>query len=791
MAPTQFIRLSQQVGAILEAMGFPVIQAPGEAEATCAALCTAGLVDGVASFDGDTLIFGAEVVYPAVKLSATQEKTCCLTKCTLDAIRTHLGLTAPGSGKHALALFATLCGCDYDESGAQGIGGVGAMALIKKLLAGCTDDSDIVAKFENLLRSPPDPSVASIVKCTGCAQCKHEGGMAGKIKFHNSKNPCPCCPPGVNSHSNHGCIPQSGECQCLFHRKANDRLAERAAAKARAEPDLLQRVRDALSVYRHETEQAAAAVEHQILVRNLHPGEKLSWLHRPNVKDVHQAITSLQKNSGKTVNGAFDWTLSTLRSKMIPALLEWDLRHRNREIEFLPKLIKKIQGSGAAETQWRYLLDFDRAQDVDLEDFGTTLRPMKKTTTTTGVNGAADILLSSQFGDGGSDGDGEDDFLATQRPLDSAAGIDVGVFDGQWLASDSARNHRGVRISLIRQKWPELEAAFVAKQAGRGAGGARATPSSRRPSVTPITAREVHSPRKNLTKTPSRQRQAQAQPPSSLDRYLVQQHRRGTTTTRIDEEEEEEAILLVSPAVQKKQGTAGSRGVRSQGADRERDPPAAAEGRKKQQQRQQRQLEEEELLQEGQLESPSPLKRYRSSTPADATGGKINSTIDGTRRSVVPEPEGLTILRTLLTKKKERLAAEAARLEAMSDEARAERLDRLEKMRQRGREVGQLFAADGGGGGFSGGSGGNTQASAPAAAPTMATTEEQEEEDEDDDDNDVVDLVTPVSSSASEDEYEEKKEEPPPRRKNQRRQSRHEPDQQEDIVIDLTGDYSD
>jgi flap endonuclease GEN len=91
MGPTQFIRTSlEQVAAILEAMGLPVIQAPGEAEATCAALCSAGIVDGVASFDGDTLLFGAETVYLVVKLSTTQEKTCTLTKLSLEQVRTHL-----------------------------------------------------------------------------------------------------------------------------------------------------------------------------------------------------------------------------------------------------------------------------------------------------------------------------------------------------------------------------------------------------------------------------------------------------------------------------------------------------------------------------------------------------------------------------------------------------------------------------------------------------------------------------------------------------------------------------
>lgn len=49
--------------------GLPVFYAPGEAEATCAALAALGAVDACASFDSDTLVYGAERVYHTLKLS--------------------------------------------------------------------------------------------------------------------------------------------------------------------------------------------------------------------------------------------------------------------------------------------------------------------------------------------------------------------------------------------------------------------------------------------------------------------------------------------------------------------------------------------------------------------------------------------------------------------------------------------------------------------------------------------------------------------------------------------------
>jgi len=47
-----------------------VVAAPGEAEATCAALDAAGLVDGCATADADALLFGARCVFCTLKLTA-------------------------------------------------------------------------------------------------------------------------------------------------------------------------------------------------------------------------------------------------------------------------------------------------------------------------------------------------------------------------------------------------------------------------------------------------------------------------------------------------------------------------------------------------------------------------------------------------------------------------------------------------------------------------------------------------------------------------------------------------
>ena len=47
--------------------GLWVLQAPGEAEATCAALNRGGCVDACATNDSDVLLFGAETAFHTLK----------------------------------------------------------------------------------------------------------------------------------------------------------------------------------------------------------------------------------------------------------------------------------------------------------------------------------------------------------------------------------------------------------------------------------------------------------------------------------------------------------------------------------------------------------------------------------------------------------------------------------------------------------------------------------------------------------------------------------------------------
>lgn len=133
MIPRCFIIFNDMCCGVL-LQGLPVVNAPGEAEATCAALCNSGAVDAVATFDADCLLHGAEEQYKVLNLSATIQEGNKAAKCSLSKLRELLGLAS--GGVRSLQLIAALAGCDYDDAGAEGLGSKGGLVLVRHLLEG-------------------------------------------------------------------------------------------------------------------------------------------------------------------------------------------------------------------------------------------------------------------------------------------------------------------------------------------------------------------------------------------------------------------------------------------------------------------------------------------------------------------------------------------------------------------------------------------------------------------------------------------------------------------------------
>lgn len=115
---------NEEAKFLLRLMGIPVVEAPSEAEATCAALASSGKVWAAASEDMDTLTFGAPFLLR--HLNAGDQKKNPITELSLEKALEGMELS--------YAEFVDLCillGCDYCEP-IRGMGPKNAFALIKE-----------------------------------------------------------------------------------------------------------------------------------------------------------------------------------------------------------------------------------------------------------------------------------------------------------------------------------------------------------------------------------------------------------------------------------------------------------------------------------------------------------------------------------------------------------------------------------------------------------------------------------------------------------------------------------
>nr|DAD31011.1 TPA_asm: hypothetical protein HUJ06_009862 [Nelumbo nucifera] len=127
---------------LLQMFGLPYIIAPMEAEAQCAYMELANLVDGVVTDDSDVFLFGARSVYKNIFDDRKYVETY-----FMKDIESELGLT-----REKLIHMALLLGSDYTE-GISGIGIVNAIEVVHAF-----PEEDGLQKFKEWLESP-DPSI--------------------------------------------------------------------------------------------------------------------------------------------------------------------------------------------------------------------------------------------------------------------------------------------------------------------------------------------------------------------------------------------------------------------------------------------------------------------------------------------------------------------------------------------------------------------------------------------------------------------------------------------------------
>lgn len=119
----ELIKLLHQ---LFDHLKIPYHQAPGEAEAECAALQRAGIVDAVWSDDGDAFMFGCTTLIKAHKVGQNRIKDM-VKVFTAEAVLENFDFDAD-----SFILFALLSGGDYDVTGLRGCGPLTARLVAKR-----------------------------------------------------------------------------------------------------------------------------------------------------------------------------------------------------------------------------------------------------------------------------------------------------------------------------------------------------------------------------------------------------------------------------------------------------------------------------------------------------------------------------------------------------------------------------------------------------------------------------------------------------------------------------------
>lgn len=114
---------NEQTKRLLRLMGVPVVEAPSEAEACCAALCRDGKVYASATEDADCLTFGTSVLVRNLMAAESQKRT--ILEVNLALALEQLNITMD-----QFIDFCILSGCDYCDT----LKGIGPHNAIKLLL---------------------------------------------------------------------------------------------------------------------------------------------------------------------------------------------------------------------------------------------------------------------------------------------------------------------------------------------------------------------------------------------------------------------------------------------------------------------------------------------------------------------------------------------------------------------------------------------------------------------------------------------------------------------------------
>jgi len=126
---------NDQTKKLLRLMGIPVVEAPSEAEATCAALCRDGKVYASATEDADCLTFGTKILIRNLMAAEAHKRQ--ILEVDLSVVLEQLNVTMD-----QFIDFCILSGCDYCDT----LKGIGPTTAIKMLM----EHGSLEAVLENI-----------------------------------------------------------------------------------------------------------------------------------------------------------------------------------------------------------------------------------------------------------------------------------------------------------------------------------------------------------------------------------------------------------------------------------------------------------------------------------------------------------------------------------------------------------------------------------------------------------------------------------------------------------------
>ncbi|XP_063432046.1 flap endonuclease GEN homolog 1-like [Mytilus trossulus] len=172
--------ISEKCRELLNNLGLPCIQSLGEAEAFCAQLNYAGVVDGVLTSDGDALLYGAKKVYRNFKMDVGTVDCC-------DMVEVEKKLNIERRG---LITMAMLSGCDYDKDGVQSVGVQKAYEFIQLCTQLGVDPLTRIMTWRtnSELKTLQKVRESPQKKPSHCNVCKHLGSKPDHFK--NGCVPC-------------------------------------------------------------------------------------------------------------------------------------------------------------------------------------------------------------------------------------------------------------------------------------------------------------------------------------------------------------------------------------------------------------------------------------------------------------------------------------------------------------------------------------------------------------------------------------------------------------------------